>query len=118
VGTRQVGEDNPLRNAPILDNQWLGIFLDLGLLGIVGWVWLIVRIVRRLGDVARVRGSPEGMVAAGFVASITGFATAMLTYDSFGFIQAALVFWVLLALGATLVAVHRETEAIPPQSAA
>ena len=24
LGTRQTGEDNPLRNAPILDNQWLG----------------------------------------------------------------------------------------------
>ena len=26
--------DNPLRNAPILDNQWLGLFLDVGLLGL------------------------------------------------------------------------------------
>ncbi len=72
LGTRQTGEDNPLRNAPILDNQWLGLFLDIGLLGVAGWIWLIVRIVRRLGRIARTRGSPEGLLAAGFVASIIG----------------------------------------------
>ena len=43
LGTRQTGIDNPLRNAPILDNQWLGLFLDVGLLGVIGWLWLIVR---------------------------------------------------------------------------
>ena len=36
LGTRQTGADNPLRNAPILDNQWLGTFLDIGLLGSLG----------------------------------------------------------------------------------
>ena len=109
VGTRQTGEDNPLRNAPILDNQWLGIFLDVGLLGIVGWFWLIVRIVRRLGDVARARGSPENLLAAGFVASIAGFAAAMLTYDSFAFVQETVILWTFLALAATLIAVGAET---------
>jgi len=118
IGTRQTGEDNPLRNSPILDNQWLGIFLDLGLLGIVGWLWLIVRIVRRLGDVARTRGSPHGMLAAGFAAAITGFAVAMVTYDSFAYFQETMIFWLLLALAATLVAVHRETEALGSESAA
>ena len=106
VGTRQTGEDNPLRNAPILDNQWLGLFLDVGLVGLFGWIWLIVRSLRRLGRVARTRGSPEGMLAAAFAASITGFAVAMFTYDSLAFIQAAFVFWVILALSAALVRAH------------
>jgi hypothetical protein len=118
LGTRQVGEDNPLRNAPILDNQWLGIFLDVGLLGLAAWIWLVVRVVRRLREVARSRGSPENILAAGMVASITGFAAAMLTYDSFAFIQEAAVFWVVLGLGATLIAVHRETEAALPEELA
>jgi hypothetical protein len=118
VGTRQVGEDNPLRNAPILDNQWLGTFLDVGLLGLVGWLWLFVRIVRRLGDVARTRGSPEGMLAVGFAAAIAGFAVAMITFDAFAYFQELMVFWVILALAATLVAAHRETEALPRESAA
>jgi O-antigen ligase len=106
LGTRQTGADNPLRNSPILDNQWLGTFLDVGLLGIAGWLWLIVRVARRLGHVARTRGSPEGYLAAGFVASISGFAVAMLTYDSLAFVQEAVILWVVLALSASLIAVH------------
>ncbi len=111
VGTRQTGDTNPLRNSPILDNQWLGLFLDVGLVGLFAWIWLIVRIIRQLGRVARTRGSPEGMLAAAFVASITGFAIAMFTYDSLAFVQETFVFWTIMALGATLVAVHPETEA-------
>jgi O-antigen ligase/polysaccharide polymerase Wzy-like membrane protein len=116
VGTRQTGETNPLRNAPVLDNQWLGTFLDIGLVGIVGCVWLIVRAVRQLGRLARTRGSPDGLLAAGFAASIAGFAIAMFTYDAFAFVQETLVFWVLLALGATLISVRSETERSIPES--
>ena len=117
LGTRQVGEANPLRNAPILDNQWLSTFLDIGLLGIVAWIWLLVRVVRRLGRVARTRGSPDGLLAAGFVASITGFAVGMLTYDSLAFIQETIVIWVLLALAGALIALHPETGAAPTKRA-
>jgi O-antigen ligase len=112
VGTRQTGEDNPLRNAPILDNQWLGIFLDIGLLGIVGWLWLFVRVARRLGRIARTRGSPDGLLAAGCVASIAGVAVAMVTFDLFAMIQETVMLWVLLALAATLVAVHFEDSTV------
>ena len=66
VGTRQTGEDNPLRNAPILDNQWLGLFLDVGLLGIAGWIWLIVRIDRRLGRTRPDEGKSRGLARSGF----------------------------------------------------
>ena len=109
VGTRQTGDTNPLRNSPILDNQWLGLFLDVGLLGLAGWFWLIVRVVRRLAHVARTRGSPEGMLAAAFAASIAGFAVAMTTYDSLAFVQETFVFWTILALSATLIALHQES---------
>ena len=37
---------------------------------------------------------------------MTGFAVAMLTYDSLAFIQEAVMLWVILALAATLVAVQ------------
>jgi len=110
VGTRQTGDTNPLRNSPILDNQWLGLFLDVGLLGVIGWVWLILRVVRRLGHVARTRGSPDGLLAAAIVAAVTGFAVAMFTYDSLAFVQETFVFWTLLGLGAALVAIQSEKE--------
>ena len=65
LGTRQTGVDNPLRNAPILDNQWLGTFLDVGLLGIVGWLWLIVRVVRRLGPYRSDEGKSRRLARGG-----------------------------------------------------
>jgi hypothetical protein len=114
LGTRQTGEDNPLRNAPILDNQWLGLFLDVGVVGLFAWIWLVVRSARRLGRLARTRGSPEGMLAAAFAAAIVGFAVAMVTYDSLAYVQASLVFWVLLALSAALVRAHSEGVAGSP----
>ncbi len=115
VGTRQTGSDNPLRNAPILDNQWLGNFLDVGLLGLGAWCWLLVRVVRRLGRVARTTGGTEGLLAAGLAASVSGFAAGMLTYDTFAFVQETVFFWVLLALAAALVELHWKTDASPTQ---
>jgi hypothetical protein len=112
LGTRQTGADNPLRNAPILDNQWLGSFLDIGLLGVAGWLWLFGRIVRQLGRIARMRGSPDGLLAAGFVASVTSFAVSMLTYDALAFPQATITLWVLLALAGALIA--RQTSSSRP----
>jgi hypothetical protein len=114
VGTRQTGSDNPLRNAPILDNQWLGTFLDVGLLGIGAWCWLLVRIIRRLGRIAQSEEG-EGLLAAGFAASITGFAVGMLTYDTFAFVQETVFFWVLLALAAALVELQWKRDASPTE---
>jgi O-Antigen ligase len=116
LGTRQTGEDNPLRNAPILDNQWLGLFLDVGIVGLCAWLWLIVRCVRRLGPLARTRGSPEGILAAAFAASVTGFAVSMLTYDSLAYVQAELVLWALLALAAVLIRAQPDNAASPEAS--
>jgi O-antigen ligase len=101
-GTRQTGFLNPLRNAPILDNQWLGLLLEAGIVGVAGWIALFAVAARRLGRASRRRASPEGWLAAGFAAAIVGFGTGMLTFDALAFSQVTLVFWVLLALAASL----------------
>jgi O-antigen ligase len=100
--TRQTGFNNPLRNAPILDNQWLGVLLELGILGITGWAALFVCAARGLGRASRRRAGPEGWLAAGFAAAIVGFGIAMFTFDAFAFTQVTFVFWILLALTASL----------------
>jgi O-antigen ligase len=100
--TRQTGFDNPLRNAPILDNQWLGLLLELGAVGIIGWAMLFVGAARRLGRASRRRAGPEGWLAAGLAASIVGFGFALFTFDGFGFIQATFVFWILISLSGAL----------------
>ena len=96
--TRQTGFNNPLRNAPILDDQWLGLLLELGIVGVIGWAMLFVGSARRLGRAARRRAGPDGWLAAGLAASIVGFGVAMFTFDGFGFIQATFMFWILISL--------------------
>jgi O-Antigen ligase len=100
--TRQTGFDNPLRNAPILDNQWLGLLLEIGIVGVIGWAALFVGSARRLGRASRRRAGPDGWLAAGLAASIVGFGVAMFTFDGFAFIQASFVFWILISLSASL----------------
>ena len=106
--TRQTGFYNPLRNAPILDNQWLGLLLELGIVGVVGWAALFFSSVRRLGREARRRAGPDGWLAAGMAASIVGFGVAMFTFDGFAFIQATFVFWILISLSGCLLLTDTE----------
>jgi polysaccharide biosynthesis protein PslJ len=106
--TRQTGLDNPLRNAPILDDQWLGLLLEIGIIGVVGWVALISGSARRLGRYSRTRAGPQGWLAAGFAAAIVGFGVGMFTYDSLGFVQQAFVFWIILGLSASLLLVETD----------
>jgi hypothetical protein len=119
-GTRQTGVDNPLRNAPILDNQWLALLLEIGLVGVLGWVLLFVVSVRRLARFARsdLGSDSDRWLAAGFAASVTGFGFGMLTYDAFAFTQVTFVLWVILALSAVLLLRFQDEGEMPRRSTA
>jgi polysaccharide biosynthesis protein PslJ len=106
--TRQTGFDNPLRNAPILDNQWLGLLLEIGIIGVVGWAALFVGSARRLSRASRRRAGPDGWLASGLAASIIGFGAAMFTFDGFSYIQASFMFWILVSLAGSLLLSDRE----------
>jgi O-Antigen ligase len=106
--TRQTGFYNPLRNAPILDNQWLGLILELGMVGVIGWAALFFSSARRLGRSARTRAGPDGWLAAGLAAAIVGFGVAMFTFDGFAFTQATFVFWMLISLSGSLLLADAE----------
>jgi polysaccharide biosynthesis protein PslJ len=97
-GTRIV-EDGPDQNAQILDDQWLGLLLDTGVVGVVTAIWLIRRALLRTAAAARDDRSPRGLMLTAATASVTAFAIGMLTYDAFSFIQVTFVFFILLALG-------------------
>lgn len=94
----------PETNSRILDNQWLGTAVETGLIGVFGWLWLFVRFIRRAGRVAKHDLSERGWLLTALASSVAGFAVAMFTYDAFAFIQATLVFFVLLALGSATLA--------------
>jgi polysaccharide biosynthesis protein PslJ len=99
-GTRITGAENPKANAPILDDQWLGVLLEVGLAGFCAFVWLFVRSIRKLNRFARRDRTAHGWLLVGIAASLTGYAIGMATFDAFGFIQVTFLVFILLGLGA------------------
>jgi hypothetical protein len=87
------------QSVQILDDQWLGNLLEVGLLGTGAWIWLFIGSVRRLARRAKEDTSDLGWLAVGLAASTTTFAVGMVTYDAFAFSQVTLVLFVLLAIG-------------------
>jgi hypothetical protein len=103
-GTRVV--DGPHPNAFILDDQWLGSLLETGLAGVIGWVWLFRRFVRRLAQEAKEDDSERGWALVAIAAAVSAYAVGMFTYDAFSFIQVTFLLYVLLGIGAALVNVR------------
>jgi hypothetical protein len=99
-GSRITNLSDPKVNAPILDNQWLGLLLEVGALGVAAFGWMIIRAVRRLGRIARRDVSSEGSLAAALAASIAAFGVGMVTFDAFSFIQVTFLLFILLGLAA------------------
>ena len=99
-GTRiTTGED---ANARLLDNQWLGTLLDTGLVGVLGFAWLLGRYIVRMWS-ASLRTGEDGVVLAALASAVFAYAVGMLTYDALSFTQVSLVLFVLLAIGSALV---------------
>jgi polysaccharide biosynthesis protein PslJ len=105
-GTRVPTDEDPRvpANAPILDNQWLGVLLETGLLGLAAFAWLIGRFIRRTGRAAKHDHSARGWLLAGVTASIAAYAVGMLTFDTFSFTQVTFLFFIVLGIGAALLA--------------
>jgi hypothetical protein len=100
LGSRVVvGEE---ANAQILDNQWLGSLLETGAIGVIGLIvflaWPIIAMIRFSfrTDVAPARAYLTFATAT----SALGYATAMLFYDAFAFMQTLLVLCMMYAIAA------------------
>jgi O-antigen ligase len=100
MGTRiVVGEK---ANARVLDDQWLGTLLDVGVIGIIGLAWLLGRFVIRL-SAASLRTQEDGVLLAALAASVFSYVISMFTYDALGFTQVTVVLFVVIGLGCSLV---------------
>lgn len=83
----------------IFDDQYLSTLTRLGLLGIVGLVWLVWGGGIRLYRAARRTTGPSSDLLAACAVATLGFGAAMVFYDGVAFVQSAIVFIIILALG-------------------
>jgi hypothetical protein len=112
VGTRiTLGER---ANARLLDNQWLGTLLDLGIVGVVALAWLFLRFVSRLARASLGADREDAVLVAALASSVFAYAIGMFAYDALAFTQVTLVLFVLLACGCSLaLAPDRIIQALP-----
>lgn len=110
-GTRITNRSDPKHNAPILDNEWLGLSLQTGVAGLVAMLWLFARAIRRLASRARGGSGAISWLAAGLAASIGAFAAGMLTYDAFSFVQVTFLLFLLLGVAGAALRLEDDREA-------
>src|SRR5262249_12530644 len=94
--------NTPVPNAPILDDQWLGVLCDTGAAGAVALGPRFVGFLRRLRREAKCDPSERSSLLTALAASVTGYAVSMLTYDSFSFIQVTFLLFIFLGLGSAV----------------
>jgi O-Antigen ligase len=114
LGTRVYDPDNTAGYLPdgryggILDDQWLGSLVDIGVLGVAALMWLFLSGYRALAREARARNDDDGWLATAFATVIVSFPVGMLFFDTFSFTQVTVVFFFILGVAAVFV------RAVPP----
>jgi O-antigen ligase len=98
-GTRDPAHLDPSKTIVILDNQWLLLYLEAGLFGVLAFAWFFIRNFRLLAGAAQRDPTDHGWLLAGLAASMFGFPIGMFTYDAFGFPQATLLMFIMAGLG-------------------
>jgi hypothetical protein len=88
----------------VLDDQWLGTLIELGVAGFIGWLWFFVRAVRRFGAEAKRDESERGWLLAAIAAAVAAYAVGMATFDAFAFVQVTFLLFILIGLGSALLA--------------
>lgn len=110
-------------NAPILDDQWLGILLETGVAGALVLAWVFIRMIRRSLPQARDDESPRGWYMLAVIASVASFFVSMFFYDAFSFIQVTFMLFIVMGLGTSVLAgpatatqrVRREAAPLSPR---
>jgi len=107
-GTRLPSNSDTVKNARILDDEWLGQLLEIGAVGVIALWWLYIRTIRMLSR--RSKGDPSsfGWLMSALAASVTAFAVGMFTYDAFSFAQVTFMSWVILGLAAAAMHIGRD----------
>jgi polysaccharide biosynthesis protein PslJ len=112
-GTRITTVGDPKVNAFILDNQWLGLLLEVGIVGAVALLWLLLRSVRRLGRAARGDPTEHGWLLSALAASIAAYGIGMITFDSLAFVQVTFLLFILIGLSIPALRMARDARSVP-----
>jgi hypothetical protein len=107
-GTRLPSTSDKVTNARILDDEWLGQLLEIGAVGVLALLWLLIRTVRMCSRRSRNDRSSYGWMLSAFAASVTAFGVGMFTYDAFSFAQVTFMAWVILGLAAAALRIGQE----------
>src|ERR671935_897656 len=102
----------PMKNARILDNQWLKTLLETGLAGAVALAWLYLRFIRRVGREGKHDQSDRGWLLCSLAASIASFAVGLYFYDAYSFVQVTFLSFILLGLGAAILPPRAQRERV------
>jgi O-antigen ligase len=93
----------PEANACLLDNQWLGTLVDVGIAGALAWLALFLTVIRRWGRAAR-EPSEAGWLLVAATAAVAAYGVSMFTFDAFSFVQVTFLLFVILGIGAAAAA--------------
>lgn len=96
------GALNPERSGRFIDNQYLAFSLEIGILGMIAFLYLMWRgisVPLRAGQGA---GEEAGAVLVGIAAASAAFAVASVTFDTVGFPQVTYLFFALAALASVV----------------
>jgi polysaccharide biosynthesis protein PslJ len=88
--------------ARILDNQWLGTLLEVGILGVLSWLWFFRRFIARVARAAKADHSERGWMLVAIASAVFAYAVGALTFDAFAFVQSVFVLFILIGFGTVL----------------
>lgn len=91
----------PNANSFIVDDMWLSLGIEVGIIGVAVWLWLFVRFIRRSSRVAKDDASRLGWLMTAVTATVLAYAIGMLTFDTLSFIQVTFLLVIVLAIGAS-----------------
>jgi len=93
------------------DNQYLGTLISIGAIGFAGVLWFVWGVVGSMFKGARRARDALGDLMSICAVGLAGFGAGMLVFDAFAFVQAAMFFFMVAALGLQARRLEREKTA-------
>jgi O-antigen ligase len=101
-----------------VDNQYLKVMVELGLLGLFGLLLLFFGWIKEIWHAAGKANPRDRDLLVAVSAACIAYMVTLATYDSFGFAQVTYLFFIIAGLGASLARISLRTVKVDmPESA-